>query len=140
MALLITRRIQDPGERWEWPGWEKDSKQPAHKDIDARWTQKNDVNFHGDKDHVVADLESKLSVRAEVTKAKPTGGRVATKWPPTLVDPRTASRARGQRSSSTGVRKPMLQFGRGLLEIRDAGHPLKFSGIGGDRIARPCQT
>lgn len=50
-------------------GWEKDAKRLAHKDVDARWTQKNDVNFYGYKDHVVADLESKLIVRAEVTTA-----------------------------------------------------------------------
>ena len=50
-------------------GWAADAKRLAHKDIDARWTQKNDVNFYGYKDHVVADLESKLIVRAEVTSA-----------------------------------------------------------------------
>jgi transposase, IS5 family len=50
-------------------GWENDAKRLAHKDSDARWTQKNDLNFYGYKDHVVADLESKLIVRAEVTTA-----------------------------------------------------------------------
>ena len=50
-------------------GWEKDAKRLAHKDLDARWTQKNDVNFYGYKDQVVADLESKLIVRAEVSTA-----------------------------------------------------------------------
>lgn len=50
-------------------GWEKDAKRLAHKDLDARWTQKNEVNFYGYKDHVVADLESKLIMRAEVTSA-----------------------------------------------------------------------
>lgn len=56
--------------RGELPaGWEKDVKRLAHKDLDARWTQKNDQNYYGYKDHVVADLESKLIVRAEVTAA-----------------------------------------------------------------------
>ena len=50
-------------------GWEKDAKRLAHKDVDARWTQKNDQNYYGYKDHVVADLESKLIVRAKVTTA-----------------------------------------------------------------------
>lgn len=50
-------------------GWEKGAKRLAHKDLDARWTQKNDANYYGYKDHVVADLESKLIVRAEVTTA-----------------------------------------------------------------------
>lgn len=48
-------------------GWEKDERRLAHKDLDARWPQKSAVNFYGYKDHVVADLESKLIVRAEVT-------------------------------------------------------------------------
>ena len=56
--------------RGELPdGWEKDAKRLAHKDVDARWTQKNEQNFYGYKDHVVADLESKLIVRAAVTTA-----------------------------------------------------------------------
>ena len=50
-------------------GWEQDEKRLAHKDLDARWTQKNEQNYYGYKDHVVADLESKLIVRAEVTAA-----------------------------------------------------------------------
>jgi IS5 family transposase len=49
--------------------WEKDAKMLAHKDLDARWTKKNEQSFYGYKDHVVADLESKLIVRAEVTTA-----------------------------------------------------------------------
>ena len=49
--------------------WEQDEKRLAHQDLDARWTKKNDQNFYGYKDHVVADLESKLIVRAAVTTA-----------------------------------------------------------------------
>ena len=50
-------------------GWAQDEKRLAHKDLDARWTKKNAQNYYGYKDHVVADLESKLIVRAEVTTA-----------------------------------------------------------------------
>src|ERR1035437_1317264 len=50
-------------------GWEQDVKRLAHKDVDARWTKKHDQNCYGYKDHVVADLESKLIVRAAVTAA-----------------------------------------------------------------------
>jgi IS5 family transposase len=50
-------------------GWEQDEKRLAHKDLDARWTKKNEQNYYGYKDHVVADLKSKLIVRAEVTAA-----------------------------------------------------------------------
>jgi len=50
-------------------GWEADAKRLAHKDMDARWTKKTQQTYYGYKDHVVADLESKLIVRAEVTVA-----------------------------------------------------------------------
>ena len=50
-------------------GWAADSKRMAHKDVDARWTKKNDQTFYGYKNHIMADLTSKLIVRAEVTAA-----------------------------------------------------------------------
>ena len=65
-----SRKENEAIKRGEVPdGWEKDEKRLAHKDLDARWTQKNNQNYYGYKDHVVADLESKLIVRAEVTTA-----------------------------------------------------------------------
>ena len=65
-----SRRENEAIKRGEVPeGWEKDEKRMAHKDLDARWTKKSEQNFYGYKDHVVADLESKLIVRAEVTTA-----------------------------------------------------------------------
>jgi IS5 family transposase len=50
-------------------GWEQDPKRLAHKDLYARWTKKNEENHYGYKDHIVADVTSKLIVRAEVTAA-----------------------------------------------------------------------
>jgi len=50
-------------------GWKEDAKRLAHKDLDARWTKKNQQTYYGYKDHIVADLESKLIVRAQVTAA-----------------------------------------------------------------------
>jgi IS5 family transposase len=50
-------------------GWAADAKRLAHKDVDARWTKKNQQTYYGYKDHLVADLESKLIVRGEVTAA-----------------------------------------------------------------------
>src|SRR5665213_1384534 len=47
-------------------GWKEDAKRLAHKDLDARWTKKNQQTYYGYKDHTVADLESKLIVRAQV--------------------------------------------------------------------------
>lgn len=50
-------------------GWENHPKRLAHKDLDARWTKKNQQTFYGYKNHVNVDLESKLIIRAEVTDA-----------------------------------------------------------------------
>src|ERR1017187_2767001 len=59
-------------QRGEVPaGWEADAKRLAHKDLDARWTKKHQQTYYGYKDHIVADLESKLTVRAEVTAGRP---------------------------------------------------------------------
>lgn len=65
------RRVDNEAiKRGEVPeGWEKDPKRLAHKDLDARWTKKNDQSYYGYKDHIMADLESKLIVRAEVSTA-----------------------------------------------------------------------
>lgn len=39
------------------------------KDLDARWTKKNNVSYFGYKNHVKADAKSKLIVKYEVTDA-----------------------------------------------------------------------
>ena len=41
----------------------------AQKDLDARWTQKNDENYYGYKDHVKVDAGSKLITDYTVTDA-----------------------------------------------------------------------
>jgi IS5 family transposase len=41
----------------------------SHKDVDARWTQKNDVNYYGYKNHVKQDAVSKLVVDYMITDA-----------------------------------------------------------------------
>ncbi len=56
--------------RGELPeGWEEDPKRLAHKDLDARWTKKNNQTFYGYKNHLNVDLESKLITRTVVTDA-----------------------------------------------------------------------
>lgn len=40
--------------------WEGDKHKLSHKDVDARWTKKNLVNYYGYKNHVKADTGSKL--------------------------------------------------------------------------------
>ena len=49
--------------------WEKDenSHKLSQKDTDARWTQKNKINYYGYKDHVKVDAKSKLITKYEVT-------------------------------------------------------------------------
>ena len=39
----------------------------AQKDVDARWTKKNDVSYYGYKDHVLADEKFKLIRDDDVT-------------------------------------------------------------------------
>lgn len=41
----------------------------SHKDMDARWTQKNDINYYGYKDHVKVCKKSKLIEKYIVTDA-----------------------------------------------------------------------
>lgn len=41
----------------------------SHKDMDARWTKKNDQTFYGYKDHVTADTDNKFIRSYEVTPA-----------------------------------------------------------------------
>ena len=54
------------------PGdWEEEENKPklAQKDLDARWTKKNNETFYGYKDHIKADAKSKIITKYEVTDA-----------------------------------------------------------------------
>ncbi len=58
----------DQIKRGETPeGWSP--KKTVQKDTDARWTQKNDVNYFGYKNHVAIDAEHKLIRNYETTDA-----------------------------------------------------------------------
>ena len=50
-------------------GWKEDPKRLSHKDLDARWTQKNHVSYYGYKNHINMDEASKLIIRSAVTDA-----------------------------------------------------------------------
>ena len=50
-------------------GWENQPKRLLHKDLDARWTKKNEQTFYGYKNHINVDEESKLIIRSAVTDA-----------------------------------------------------------------------
>jgi len=54
-------------EEWKAEGKENMVEQ---KDVDARWTKKNDETHYGYKNHVKADKDSKLIVKYEVTSAE----------------------------------------------------------------------
>jgi transposase, IS5 family len=47
-----------------------DPKRLAHKDMDARWAKKNHQTFYGYKNHVKADVTTKLIIDAVVTSAE----------------------------------------------------------------------
>lgn len=49
--------------------WEENPNKLAQKDLDARWTKKNNATFYGYKDHVKVDKKSKLIIGYEVTDA-----------------------------------------------------------------------
>ncbi|MDR1523887.1 MAG: transposase [Tannerella sp.] len=49
--------------------WENEPHKKRQKDIDARWTKKNNFTFFGYKNHVKADGKSKLIDRYEITDA-----------------------------------------------------------------------
>lgn len=49
--------------------WQDDPNKLAQKDLDARWTKKNNQVFYGYKDHVKVDEKSKLILSYEVTDA-----------------------------------------------------------------------
>lgn len=49
--------------------WEKNKNKLAHKDVEARWTKKNNETYYGYKNHVKADTESKLIDNYLVTSA-----------------------------------------------------------------------
>jgi IS5 family transposase len=50
-------------------GWKANPRKLAQKDLDARWTKKNNVSYYGYKDHVKVDAESKLITDYAVTDA-----------------------------------------------------------------------
>ncbi len=45
------------------------AKKCAHKDVDARWTKKNEQTFYGYKDHIKVNIRTKLIESAVVTTA-----------------------------------------------------------------------
>lgn len=49
--------------------FDENSNKKPQKDIDARWTKKNNVSHYGYKNHVKVDVKSKLIVKYEVTDA-----------------------------------------------------------------------
>ena len=49
--------------------WEENKHKLAHKDVDARWTKKNNETYYGYKNHIKADTKSKLIDDYEVTSA-----------------------------------------------------------------------
>jgi transposase, IS5 family len=49
--------------------WENNQNKMCQKDVDARWTKKNNKSYFGYKHHVIVDAKSKLIEDYEVTKA-----------------------------------------------------------------------
>jgi transposase, IS5 family len=49
--------------------WENQPAKLRQKDVDARWTQKNDINYYGYKNHVCVDVKHKLIRNWAATEA-----------------------------------------------------------------------
>lgn len=49
--------------------FKENSNKKSQKDLDTRWTKKNNVSYYGYKNHVKVDAKSKLIVKYEVTDA-----------------------------------------------------------------------
>ncbi len=49
--------------------FDENSNKKSQKDLDARWTKKNNVSYYGYKNHIKIDAKSKLIVKYEVTDA-----------------------------------------------------------------------
>ena len=62
------KEIKAGGTPEDWEEEENKAKL-AQKDMDARWTKKNNETFYGYKDHIKADAKSKLITKYEVTDA-----------------------------------------------------------------------
>lgn len=49
--------------------WKNNPNKLRQKDVDARWTKKNNINYYGYKDHIKGDSKSKLITKYKVTDA-----------------------------------------------------------------------
>ncbi len=66
--------LQKLNEFIDWTGtapgeWKQKPHKLAQKDVDARWTKKNNTVFYGYKNHVKADTKTKLIEEYTVTDA-----------------------------------------------------------------------
>ncbi len=61
------KHIKETGEAPEQ--WDSNPNKKAQKDVDARWTKKNNQNYFGYKDHIKIDDKSKLIDNYSVTSA-----------------------------------------------------------------------
>lgn len=65
-----SREESDQIKRGEIPeAWQKKPNKLRQKDTDARWTRKRNQNFYGYKDHIKADIKTKLITDYRVTPA-----------------------------------------------------------------------
>jgi len=50
-------------------GWEENPHKLCQKDVDARWTKKNNIPYYGYKNHIKSDVKTKLLRKYKVTDA-----------------------------------------------------------------------
>lgn len=84
--------------------FEENPNKKAQKDTDARWTQKNKVNYFGYKNHIKTDAKSKLIVKYEVTAANTHDSQVLEK----LIDENDAGEKLYADSAYTGQNQEVI--------------------------------
>ena len=67
--------------------WKENPAKLRQKDVDARWTQKNDVNYYGYKNHICIDVKHKLIRAWAVTDAARHDSQVIEE----LIDPNNSA-------------------------------------------------
>ena len=83
-----TRRENEQIKAGKTPeAWGENPAKLRQKDVDARWTQKNDINYYGYKNHICIDVKHKLIRAWAVTDAARHDSQVVEE----LIDPNNSS-------------------------------------------------
>lgn len=99
--------------------WEDTPNKLAQKDIDARWTKKNDQTYYGYKDHVKVDEKSKLILDYEVTDASVHDSQALE----SLLDKKDKGQPLYADSAYTGeAQEQVIEKAKMINQVHEKGH------------------